>query len=646
MRAQLGQLGPEARRALELCAMAGQPMAQRVIARAAGLAREDRVTGVLRAASLIRTSGAPELGRIETYHDRIRAAVVATLSEEQKRQCHLALADALELSERPDPEALAVHLLGGGAIERGTEYAIEAAEKSSAALAFERAAVLYRLAIEALPPEEVAARRLRGALADALVNAGRGVDAAGEYLRAAEGRPAAEALELRRRAADQLLRCGHMDEGLRVLDSVLAAVGMMLARTPRRALWSFLRQRVRARVRGLRYRERDARQISPETLTRVDICWSVVNGIGMTDPIRGLDFQARHLRLALAAGEPSRVARALAIEGFYSALSGQATHARSVRLTAHARRIADRIQEPHSRGLVAIASGMADYQTGEWAAALASFEEAVAILRAHCAGTEFEISTARRFAVNALFTLGSLGELCRRVPEHVAEAESRGDLYAANNMRIGRPSIAWLVADRPEAAHRECERASSGWIGSDRFHRERYFTLVAQTHIDLYRGDGESAYRRLAERWCTVPTSMLRRLQVEWAEAMFLRGRAALAAAAAWSGERRAQLLAEVERERRELERQPLISAPAEAGVLAAGIARLRGDDQQAADLLAQAETRFRTASMELSAAAVRYRRGELVGGGLGARLIAESDRWMRSQTVRNPAAMARVIVS
>ncbi|HWM85788.1 MAG TPA: protein kinase, partial [Kofleriaceae bacterium] len=350
MRVRLSHLGPDARRVLELVALAGRPLAQQVVVRAAGLGREDQVMAVLRAGSLVRTSGAPELGRIETYHDRIRMAVVATLSEAQQRECHLALADALESGERPDPEALAVHLLGGGAVERGIEYAIEAAGKASAALAFERAAVFYRLAIDALAPEEISRRRLRAALGDALGNAGRGVDAAAEYLAAAEGIPAAEALELRRRAAEQLLRCGHLDDGLRALETVLGAVGMKLAPSPRRAMWSFLRQRGRARIRGLRYRERDPSQVSAERLTRVDICWSVAAAIGVIDTIRGLDFQTRHLLLALKAGEPYRISRALAIEGVYSSLGGRATWKRTQKLIGLAREIADRIDQPHARG--------------------------------------------------------------------------------------------------------------------------------------------------------------------------------------------------------------------------------------------------------------------------------------------------------
>ncbi|HTE49941.1 MAG TPA: protein kinase [Kofleriaceae bacterium] len=646
MRARLAHIGPDARRVLELVAVAAHPLPQQVVARAAGLMLEEQVMAVLRAGSLIRTSGAPELGRIETYHDRIREVVVAALSEPQQRECHLALADALESSERPDPEALAVHLLNGGAIERGTEYAIEAAAKASAALAFERAAVFLRLAIEALPPDEVTRRRLRAALGDALVNAGRGVDAATEYLSALEGIPAAEALELRRRAGEQLLRCGRVDSGLRALETVLDAVGMKLAPTPRRAIWSFLRRRMRARLRGLRFVERDPTQVSAEHLTRVDICWSVAVGVGLTDPIRGLDFQTRHLLLALAAGEPYRISRALAVEAGFSSLGGRATGKRTQRLIGLASEIANRIDQPHARGLVAIARGMADYQTGRWGAALGGFEDAASILRGHCTGVAFEISSALRYAVDTLFNLGSLGEMCRRVPQYLAEAERRGDLYGATDMRTGLPSAAWLVADDPDTARAECERGRRSFSQLLGFCLQHYYELLAHTHIDLYVGDGEAAYQRIEERWPKLVKSRLLRIQVVRAEALFLRGRAALAAAAATSpgSERRGKLLAEAHRAQKLLDGQPLPAAHAQANVLAAGAARLRGDTEQAIQLLAQAESRFQTAEMELAAAATRHRRGDLTGGPTGERLVADAARWMRAETIRNPAAMTRLI--
>jgi serine/threonine protein kinase/tetratricopeptide (TPR) repeat protein len=641
MRMRLEQLGPAARRVLEMVSVAGRPLAQRTAARAAGIERDEQaVVAVLRAGSLVRTSGAPEAGRIEAYHDRIREVVVSTLSDEEQRVRHLALAEALVAAEHADPEALALHFLVGGQAERGAEYAVEAGEKAAKALAFERAAVFFRLAIEALSADEVSRRRLRVSLGDALANAGRGAEAAAEYLGAAGGAAAAEALELRRRAAEQLLRCGHLDDGLRALETVLGAVGMRLAATPRRAMWSLLRRRMRARMRGLRFTERDPSQVSAERLTRVDICWSVAAGIGLTDPIRGADFQTRHLLFALSAGEPYRISRALAMEAAYSSIGGQATWPRTEKLIAMAREIANRIDEPHARGLAAFAEALAQYQAGRWQLGLRGFEETAQVLREHCTGVVFEIASAQRFALDALFNLGHLGELCRRVPQYLREAERRGDMYGATDMRTGLPNAAWLIADDPAAARAECARGRECWSQLD-FYLQHYYELLAQTHIDLYVGDGAAAYQRMAEGWPKLESSMLLRIQVIRAEALFLRGRAVLARASAGQ-----QLVRdELDMVHQRLDRQHMPGAHALSNLLAAGAARLSGDDETAVKLLAQAESRFQTAEMALCSAAARRRRGEITGGSAGARLVADSDRWMSSQTVRNPAAMTRLVL-
>src|SRR5207249_3211751 len=136
---------------------------------------------------------------------------------------------------------------------------------------------------------------------------GRGAAAAREYLAAAESAAPAEALDLRRWAAGQLLRSGHVDEGLGVLRTTLAAVGLRLPDTPAAASRSLLFRRVLLWGRGLRFRERDEGQLRDADLVRLDTCWSAAIGLNFVEKVRAWDFQARYLLLALQAGEPSRL---------------------------------------------------------------------------------------------------------------------------------------------------------------------------------------------------------------------------------------------------------------------------------------------------------------------------------------------------
>src|SRR5262249_38239740 len=145
-----------------------------------------------------------------------------------------------------------------------------------------------------------------------------------------------EALRLRRRAAEELLRSGRIDEALTEYGTVLAAVDLELPETPQGALASLLYRRARVRLRGLNFKPRKESSIEPEVLQRIDVSWSVAPVMGMVDIIRGSDFQARNLLMALEAGEPFRVARALAAEAAAAATEGGRGRDRTQKLLAAA----------------------------------------------------------------------------------------------------------------------------------------------------------------------------------------------------------------------------------------------------------------------------------------------------------------------
>src|SRR5262249_28662654 len=151
---------------------------------------------------------------LETSHDRIRETVAASLSDEQRRARHLAIAHALTTSRRNDPESAFEHFLAAGDEDNARKYALEAAETADRNLAFLRAATLSRAAIvlHAAPMDLLFAK-----LGDALVNAGHGAQAADAYMHAAQHAPRHEALDLRRTAAEQYLKSGRDELGLPVL---------------------------------------------------------------------------------------------------------------------------------------------------------------------------------------------------------------------------------------------------------------------------------------------------------------------------------------------------------------------------------------------------------------------------------------------
>jgi len=646
VRARVSRLPEPARRVLEVAAVAGEPIELDVARRAAQLPVPDQAAlAVLRAGHLVRMRKTEGRDEIEMYHDRIREVVASELDPEILSAHHVRLAAVMEASSRANPEALAMHFLGAGNPEKAGRYAVTAADQASEALAFDRAARLYQLALglSSSPPTEV--RGLQVKLGDALSNAGRGAEAAKAYLAAVEGASEVQKLEWQRRAASQLLMSGHIDEGLVVTRAVLDAVGMKLAPAPWRALLSLLLGRARVRLRGLRFRERDASRVPADELMRIDTCWSVAQGLGMVDTIHAADFQARHLLSALSAGEKYRIARALSVEAGYHALSGGRSQPHTQSLLRKAAELSEACHHPHAIGLATLVSGMAAFLEGRWKNARELLERGEAILLEGCTGVVWELGTARLMGCASLFFMGQFRELINRVPVLLQDAERRGDLYEATALGTRVAHACSLAADQPEQAQSQVTQAMERWSAQG-FHIQHWWSMIAQVEIALYAGEALKAWELLARFWPALRRSLLLRIQYILIESLHHRAATALAVAANCAGQtyqrRRLRRSAQDDAERIERERMPWGDPLAQ--LIRAGVVSLDGRVDDALALLSAAEIGFQAADMSLYAAAARRRKGQLVAGDEGRKLIAGADAWMAGQQIQNPERMTAML--
>jgi serine/threonine protein kinase len=644
--ARISQLESSARRLLDLVAVAGGPVSQDVVAHAleSEPALFNRQLSLLRVANLVRTAGARSGDAIEPYHDRVREAVLANLDPERRRVCHERLALALASAGRADPEALAFHWRGAGDGTRAAEFAVLAADQAAAALAFDRAAKLYQVALELRPPSGAEGRSLQTRLGDALANAGRGADAAHAYLAAAPESSFAEALELKRRAAEALLRSGHMDDGLAAVSSVLGAIGLRLPTSPRSALTSLVQQRVALRLRGLRFRVRDGSQVSAEDLTRIDICRSLGFALAAVDNIVGAGFNARGLRLALQAGELQRIVILLSVEATFLAAPGGRKAKRAMKLAQLSIELGRELDDPRARAWARGASGVTQYLFGAWRAADEACCASETMLREQCSGVWWELGSMHTFSLSALTCMGAWGKLASRLPACVKEAQDRGNLYAATNLRVGFPSMLWLAQDDPTSARLDVDDAIAAWARQG-VQVQHFYHLTALSNTDLYLGDPAAVRARIDGSWRIFERALLMRIQTIRIHMLHLRARATLGLASRATQSERRRLLRDAERDARLLEKERMPWSDALAALVRATVVALRGESDVAARLLDEAARRFDAVDMALHAATARHRLGRLIGGDEGRALTDAALAWMANQKIKNAPRITAMLV-
>jgi eukaryotic-like serine/threonine-protein kinase len=634
---RVASLTTPARRLLETLAVSGRPLPLAAAARAAAIEEDSQgVLAILRAESLVRTRGTEARDEIEVYHDRIREVVVASMSEEDLKARHHKLARVLSSSNDADAEALAEHFLAAGERGQAAEYAEKAAERAQEALAFARAAQMYEMAISLGSTSSSSQRSeaLVVKLAEALVNAGRGSEAGARFLQAARSAPATTALDLRRRAAEQLLFSGQIEHGLEVVEQILSAMKMRRPATPLGSVLSLAWRRVLLRVRGLGFRERSADSIARDRLVRIDTCYSIGLGLAMVDPIRGADFQTRYLLLALRAGEPLRIARGFALEAAYRSVSGVRALRVIDTLFGKARALAERVASPHARALASLMQGVSRALLGDYDQGVVLCDLAAAQLREQCTGVAWELDNASFFAMFSLLHCGRVRELAERLPALLEDARARGDLYGEVLLRLQCSWFVALAADDPTSADEDLAVITETWA-HDRFLLQHAWRMISAVEVALYRGDGEGAWAIIEETWPKLRASQLLR-----AQSMRVRGKMARARAALATGR-----IDVVAREAKDIASERFPLAKGWALLLQACLLDARRARSAAADAFGLAADELETQKARLWSWSARLRHGELLGGDEGAALVAGAEEAMRAEGIVDPSALARIFV-
>jgi serine/threonine protein kinase/tetratricopeptide (TPR) repeat protein len=625
---------------LETVSVAASPMAQEAVARATGVEGDTfrKAVSLLRVSHMVQTRGARDSDRIEPYHDRVRAAVLAHLDPARSADVHRRIALALEANRTVDPESLVAHWRDAGDLERAAHFAVLAGDRASEALAFDRAANFYELALASKDAQDSDSRALLVKLGEARANAGRGETAAEAFRKAAEGASTLEALDLRRRASEELLMAGDFDRGTAALHQVLAGVGMRAPRSPLATLFWLFVYGIWQAIIGLRFKERTRDEISPIARARVDALFAAARGFAVVDPLLSRCMCRRHLITALRTGDTMQVMRAAAFEVSNAAIAGGPISKREQRLLSIAQRLPEMEASEAGKGFYGSTLGVSLYLRGKWRRALESLDGAYTSSEGRRAGRQ---SNAHVFAAWTLMFMGEYKELARRHARLLADANARGDLYTSVQLRDGYVAVMWLAADEPETARRHIREAIAKWSRS-RFLLQHWHAMLGETDIELYLSNGEAAYERCARDLPAVEKSLLLKCEHVRICTMFMRGRCAVASANA-TPEQRQPRLAEARSMIRRLEREVPPCAALFAALVSAAVLNAEGDRPGAIAALQDAIERAEAVHMSMHAAAARYARGSLLGSDEGAALLQQGEDAMRAQDVKVPSRLASI---
>ncbi len=632
---QVDRLVPESRALLSIIAVAGRPVAHTTVKTASGLGPATfKALRELESMRLNWSTRSKVDERLECQHDRIRETVCQLLTAEHLRSLHRALAEALEHESTEDCDALLEHWRGARERERAAHYAIRGAQKAETALAFTRAADLYRDAVSLVPEGDPRTRDLRERLGQALILAGRGLEAADVFLKLLPGASESQALTYRMLATTQLLRGGELVAGFAELARADDLFGVRFPKSETKALVMLVTRKVRIRLKLLTVVLKDAGRETEQRGARLDALWEVAAAVTSADFLRGGVYSAELMLRAMEARDPSHVAGACGLEAVVAAASNDPTRAQEMLdISEEAGKLSGRLDlMGRVRGMQAVCRQL----QGRWKESVRLARESQDLqLRSSRVTWDYAIMIWWEM-MSASFA-GRVGDLVTRIPEALRDAESRGDVYAATSFRIHRSSWAWLGMDRPDVADAQVEIAEREWT-PEGYQFQHWHMTYARSETDLYRGTPRRSFEKLNSEWKLG--RLLRQVRAVRADMLYARARLALSVA---HEDYRPSLLELASSDGRALIREGMPWTVALGKLVLAGATAFRSR-REAARMLTEVESLFAAADMLLHVEVARTRRGELIGGREGQDLVASGLENVRQLGVKRPERFVQLL--
>jgi serine/threonine protein kinase len=633
-----------ARSLLGVLAIAGRPLVPQLALGAAGIVHDGRSQiHALQGLRLLRSRHVDGVRLLEVYHDRVREAVQASLTDAQRERIHERLLRVLETSGRSDPDWLHELALGAGQRVLALRYGILAAEIASSSLAFERAAEMYaRCLTLAEAPSELASLNIKYGLA--LARCRRGAQAARAYLHASQHVDGAERLPLLQLAASHLLRSGRYEEGERLVQRVLEALQIDVPKTRARYYAAIGWERAKFAWHARSTQPRPDTQDSSDLRRRVELYGTLAIETQAYAPLRAVLFQARMLRMAARGGESAGMARALCLSATLACLPGSNAAARRSRKQLElAQAWAKDPHEPSFRLELLTARAICAMLLGRAAEVIEPANEADELYEQKSAGGEhgdyYYMFMARAARLGALQALGRHVQGMNELRELLSHARATDNRTAVLQVTLG---STWMeqVLERcaSSRARLDRERAELPQAGVGVLHALHMSAVLRAACMTGEYDWADAVVARFWQGWCESPvqqSAYLKNLLLVSQARMLLNRHVECRG----EGSPEALVKSHV---RWIASKAPEPLRASASSRLRARLSHLRGDAARAAELFRTSAEQHDAIGVLDDAARERYALGCVLGGDQGRELKQAALSALRELGVLEPAADLR----
>ena len=649
---RLQALSLDARRLLELIALAGQPIALRTVEHAAEIDGPLAALADLRAQRMVRVIGGKH-GLVAPYHDRVREGVVAQLSETRLSTFHAALAHALSSQGGAD-DRIGLHFLRGGLFARAHHHLVRAAEDARHALAFTRAAELYALALEALEADAEATseglRTLRIKRADALSNAGKTLEPARMYDALANAaHPREERVfmcDMRRKSALLYLTGLHMREGLDAALEALRAVDVSLAPSVGRASISMgLRMLALQRHRLPALSDRATWRPDPQAIAQLDACLALAYPLFYFKPVEALDLWLQAHQLAVKLGDPRRTAMAQLGTALVEIVLPGVGEARALRRIERSIAILEAIGEPGEAAFAWSIRAMVGYGTSDYEGGLRAVERALVLCETPGQSAHWARLHTQQWAQQLRWYTGHWGDLVDDCRDYLPTYLERGDVSAYATLYRAWGWLREMLEDRADDAITWLE----DWLEShtdNAFYIPHLGALFCLSQLDIYQGRGDRLYERLRSLDALIRESGILSAPAGCDELRSIYVFAHLGAAQTAAPHKATEHLREARRFAKQLRRKTRLSRwRALADAYLACVDLQQGRTRAALKKLRASEAWFERHRMTPYVMATQRARGLVLGGEMGDALVRQAHAYFEAQGAVRPEHVARSII-